>query len=99
MFNVEIPNLPHITYNGTNKTTDKTIYQLPVETTSKIIHNVKITEHSPASKVWIPLRNAGEIPINKLDVQISKENGQKATGLQQDTHVSIQIEKREDIFN
>ena len=45
------------------------------------------------------LRNAGEIPINKLDVQISKENGQKATGLQQDTHVSIQIEKREDIFN
>jgi hypothetical protein len=99
VFNVEIPNLPHITYNGTNNTTDKTIYQLPVETTSKIIHNVKITEHSPASKVWIPLRNAGEIPINKLDVQISKENGQKATGLQQDTHVSIQIEKREDIFN
>lgn len=99
VFNVEIPNLPHITYNGTNKTTDKTIYQLPVETTSRTIHNVKITEHSPASKVWIPLRNAGEIPINKLDVQISKENGQKATGLQQDTHVSIQIEKREDIFN
>jgi len=99
VFNVEIPNLPHITYNGTNKTTDKTIYQLPVETTSRTIHNVKITEHSPASKVWIPLRNACEIPINKLDVQISKENGQKATGLQQDTHVSIQIEKREDIFN
>lgn len=99
VFNVEIPNLPHITYNGTNKTTDKTIYQLPVESTSRTIHNVKITEHSPASKVWIPLRNAGEIPINKLDVQISKENGQKATGLQQDTHVSIQIEKREDIFN
>lgn len=99
VYNVEITNLPHISYNGSNKTTDKTIYQLPIETQAKVTHNLKITEHSPASKVWIPLRNAGEIPINKLDVQISREDGTKALGLQPDTHISIQIEKREDIFN
>ena len=96
VFNVEITNLPHRTYNGTNRTIDKTIYQLPIETTSKIIHNLKITEHSPASKVWIPLNNAREIPMNQLDVQISKEDGKKADNLQQDTHISIQIEQKED---
>ena len=98
VFNVEVTNLPHRSYNGKNHSYDKTIYQLPVETTSKEIQGVKITEHSAEQKVWIPLNNAGEIPLNKLDIQISKEDGSKADNLQEDTHIVLQIEQRGDII-
>ncbi len=99
VFNVEVTNLPHRSYNGKNHSYDKTIYQLPVETTSKEIQGVKITEHSAEQKVWIPLNNPGEIPISKLDIQISKEDGKKADNLQPDTHIVLQIEQRDDIFS
>ena len=98
VFNVEVTNLPHRSYNGKNHSYDKTIYQLPVETTSKEIQGVKITEHSAEQKVWIPLNNPGEIPISKLDIQISKEDGKKADNLQADTHLVLQIEQRGDII-
>ena len=98
VFNVEVTNLPHRSFNGKSRTIDKTIYQLPVEVSSKIVHNIKVTEHSPASKVWIPLNNPMTMPLNQLDIQISKEDGKKAT-LQPDTHLALQIEKRTDIFN
>jgi len=98
VFNVEITNLPHRSFNGKNHSYDKTIYQLPVETTSKEIQGVKITEHSAEQKVWLPLNNPGEIPLQKLDIQISKEDGKKADNLQEDTHLVIQIEQRDDII-
>jgi len=98
VFNVEVTNLPHRSFNGKNHSYDKTIYQLPVETTSKEIQGVKITEHSAEQRVWLPLNNPGEIPIKKLDIQISKEDGRKADNLQPDTHVVLQIEQREDIL-
>ena len=98
VFNVEITNLPHRSLNGKNHSYDKTIYQLPVETTSKEIQGVKITEHSAEQRVWIPLNNAGELPISKLDVQISKEDGTKAENLRPDTHLVLQIEQRNDII-
>ena len=98
VLNVEIPNLPHRTFNGTNNTIDKTIYQLPVESRI-IVGDNKITEHSPATKVWLPLNNPMEIPLNRLEVQISSEDGKKITHLSNDTHVSIQIESRNSIFN
>ena len=98
VLNVEIPNLPHRTFNGTNNTIDKTIYQLPVES-KNIVGNDKITEHSPATKVWIPLNNPMEIPLNRLEVQISSEDGKKVTHLSNDTHVSVQIENKNSIFN
>ncbi len=97
VFNVEVTNLPHRTLNGKNRSYDKTIYQLPVEQGLEK-NNLKITEHSPASKVWIPLNNPGEIPCNQLDIQISKEDGKKADNLQPDTHISIQIETRDGIL-
>jgi len=97
VFNVEVTNLPHRTLNGKNRSYDKTIYQLPLEAGIEK-NNLKITEHSPASKVWIPLNNPGEMPINQLDIQISKENGQKADNLQPDTHVVIQIETKNEIL-
>lgn len=98
VFNVEITNLPHRSLNGKNHSYDKTIYQLPVETTSKEIQGVKITEHNAEQKVWIPLNNAGDIPISKLDIQISKEDGTKAENLRPDTHLVLQIEQRNDII-
>lgn len=97
VFNVEVVNLPHRTLNGKNRSYDKTIYQLPVEQGIEK-NNLKITEHSPASKVWIPLNNPGEIPCNQLDIQISKEDGTKADNLKPDTHLSIQIETRDGIL-
>ncbi len=93
-FSVEVTNLPHRSYNGKNRSTDKTIYVLPVEQGIEK-NNLKIVEHSPHAKVWIPLNNAGNIPLNELAIQISKENGTKADNLQPDTHLSIQIETRE----
>jgi len=98
VYNVEVTNLTHRTFNGKTRSLDKTIYQLPVEASSKIIHNIKVTEHSPASKVWVELNNPADIPMNQLDIQISRENGTKAT-LQPDTHLSLEIKQRENIFN
>lgn len=97
VFNVEIKNLPHRSINGVNKSFDKTIYQIPVEQGIKK-NNLTIHEHSPANKVWIPLKNPGELPLNQIEVQISKNDGKKAEGLVTDTHLVIQVETREDIL-
>ncbi|GAF83286.1 unnamed protein product, partial [marine sediment metagenome] len=77
IYNVEIQNLPHRSYNGKTKSIDKTIYQLPIESTNDS-HGNKITELTVPQKVWIPMNNPGIIPINRLDVQISNEDGTKA---------------------
>lgn len=97
IFNIEIKNLPHRSMNGVNKSFDKTIYQIPIEQ-GVIKNNLTIHEHSPANKVWIPLKNPGELPLNQIEVQISQSDGKKATGLNHETHLVLQIEKREDIL-
>ena len=97
-YNVEIRNLPHRSLNGVNHSWDKTIYQLPLETKSKIISNLKITEHESPQKIWISLQNPCPIPISSLDIQISQTDGQKADNLLADTHLVIQIEQKNDII-
>lgn len=103
--NIEITNLPHRSYNGTNRSVDKTIYQLPQISNRLDVDDIDIVEFSPATKVWCELNNPAEIPLNQLEVQISDEFGKKmptsGSGalLKQETHLTIEIKNRNDIIN
>lgn len=99
--NIEITNLTHKCLNGTNKSNDKTIYQLPMISNTEEIGNNEIVEFTPPSKVWLSLNNPGPIYLNKMDVQISNTDGTKVdtTILKQDTLVSIQIENDKNLLN
>ncbi len=100
VMNVEITNLPHRTLNGANKSYDKTIYQIPMIQHTEEVGNDEIIECTPPSKVWIPLNNAMEIPLNKLDVQISSVDGKKIENLlRDDTNITIQIEDNINLLN
>ena len=99
--NIEIPNLPHRTYNGTNTSIDKTIYQMPLVNHSTAIDNLEILEVIPATKVWLELNNPGEIPLNRLDVQLSDVFGKKLNQLNysQPTNIVIEIKNNDDVIN
>jgi len=97
--NVEITNLTHRTLNGASKSYDKTIYQIPTIAFNEEIGNQEIVEFCPPSKVWIPLNNAMEIPLNKLDVLIASVDGKKVETLSQETNISIQIEDNVNLLN
>lgn len=98
--NIEITNLPHRTLNGANKSYDKTIYQMPMIQHAVEVGNDEIVECIPPSKVWIPLNNSMDIPINKLDVQLSTVDGKKLNNiLRQDTNITIQIEDNVNLLN
>tara|TARA_R110002153_G_scaffold1957_8_gene9661 strand:- start:79 stop:3336 length:3258 start_codon:yes stop_codon:yes gene_type:complete len=100
VMNVEITNLPHRTLNGANKSYDKTIYQMPMIQHTEEVGNDEIIECTPPSKVWIPLNNAMEIPLNRLDVQISTVDGKKIQNLlRDDTNITIQIEDNINLLN
>tara|TARA_R110000822_G_scaffold929_2_gene4014 strand:+ start:796 stop:3798 length:3003 start_codon:yes stop_codon:yes gene_type:complete len=99
--NIEITNLTHRCLNGTNKSNDKTIYQLPMISNTEEIGNNEIVEFTPPSKVWLSLNNPGSIYLNKMDIQISNTDGTKVstTVLKQDTLISIQIENDKNLLN
>ena len=96
---VQIENLTHRSLNGSNKSWDKTIYQIPTIAFTSEIGNQEIVEFAPPSKVWLPLDNAMEIPLNKLDVLISTVDGLKVETLSQETNISIQIEDNVNLLN
>ena len=98
--NIEITNLPHRTLNGANKSWDKTIYQMPMISHTQEVNNDEIIECVPPRAVWIPLNNAMDIPLNKLDVQISSVDGKKIENiLRQETNITIQIENNTALLN
>ncbi len=97
--NIEITNLTHRTLNGASKSWDKTIYQIPTVAFNEEIGNQEVVEFAPPSKVWIPLDNAMEIPLNKLDVLIATVDGKKVETLHQETNISIQIENNPALLN
>ena len=99
--NIEITNLPHRTYNGANKNIDKTIYQLPTITNVEAKGGNEIIEFCPPSKTWIPLQNAGLMPLNQLDVQLSDVDGRliATTEIKQETNLLIQIENNPALLN
>ena len=98
--NIELTNLPHRSYNGTNGSVDKTIYQMPL-TTTQTLDNLKILEVIPPTKVWCELNNPGEIPLNRLEIQLSDSSGKKLDINQysQPTNIVVEIKNKEDIIN
>ena len=99
--NVEITNLPHRTYNGTNGSLDKTIYQMPLVAEKEVKDNLEILEVIPPTKVWLELNNPGEIPLNRLEVQLSDTSGKKLNNAiyQQPTNIVVEIKNNDDIIN
>ena len=91
IFNVEIKNLPHRTYNGTINTFDKTIYTVGSLINGKTIENKRVIELYPPQKTFVELNNAGDLVLNQLEVQISDEFGIQETDLQQETHLTLEI--------
>ena len=91
IFNVEIKNLPHRTYNGVTGNLDKTIYQMGSLLEGKTIEGDRIIEHYPREKIRVPLHNGGELILNQLDVQISDEFGKQETDLKQTTNLTLEI--------
>ena len=104
IINVEIPNLPHRSYNGVSKTQDKTIYQIPingVNNPKKTRENLDMVGAYPPTKTWIPLNNPGEIPLNQLQVKLSDIEGKQLTtqDVQQETNVVVEIKSRGEIIS
>lgn len=92
IFNIEIKNLPHRTYNGTIGNFDKTIYQIGSLIEGKTIEGDRYIEHYPREKIRIPLENSGDIILNQLEVQISDEFGIQETDLKEQTNITIEIQ-------
>lgn len=98
VMNVEITNLPHLSYNGANHQVDKTIYQIPAVGVDRVnVDNIDVIEVTPPNKVWIDLNNTSEIPINKLDVQISDKLGKKIENLKPSTNISLEIQSKNNV--
>ena len=73
---------------------------MPMIQHTEEVGNDEIIECTPPSKVWIPLNNAMEIPLNRLDVQISTVDGKKIQNLlRDDTNITIQIEDNINLLN
>ncbi len=100
---IEIPNLPHRSYNGVTKTQDKTIGVVPVTglNANRLERdNLNIITAYPPSKNWIPLNNPGQIPLNELQVKLIDVRGKEldASEIVQETSVSIEIKQKNEIF-
>ena len=93
ILDVQITNLPHRSYNGTNHMNDKTIYRVLNRGNENVteLNSVRISEIDVPQRVYIPLENGSEYHINKLDVKITDVDGKEETDLTEDTYVSVEI--------
>ena len=94
--NIEVTNLTHRTFNGTNGSIDKTIYQMPLKPQGDVLDNLEIIEDFPNQKVWLDLNNPSEIPLTRLDVQLSDTTGRKLSNIVYTQPTNIVIEIRND---
>ena len=93
ILDVQITNLPHRSFNGTNHMNDKTIYRVLNRGNENVteLNSVRISEIDVPQRVYIPLENGSEYHINKLDVKITDVDGKEETDLTEDTYVSVEI--------
>ena len=101
--NVEIPNLPHRTINGVNRSQDKTIGQIPITGLNADRldrNNLDVISAYPPTKNFIPLNNAGEIPINELHVRLTDIKGVEIPALEiaQETNIQLEIKSSNELF-
>jgi hypothetical protein len=101
--NIQIPNLPHKSYNGVNGSQDKTIGQVPITglNANRLERNNLdvITAYTPTAN-YIALNNAGEIPLNELHVRLCDIKGVEipAVEIAQETNIQLEIKSRNEIF-
>jgi len=93
ILDIQVTNLPHRSYNGTNHMNDKTIYRVLNRGNENVtnLNSVRISEIDVPQRVYIPLDNGSEYHINKLDVKITDVNGIEEADLTEDTYVSVEI--------
>ena len=53
----------------------------------------------PKHKIWIPLHNAVELPINSLHIKIADAAMREVEDLVGDTHIHIEISQKDEIFS
>ena len=90
VMNVNIENLPHTTYNGQTHTQTKSIYQLPQNITKNIEASTEYLDFVVPERVYIPLNNIAEFPVNELHVRITDANNETEENLTA-TNILIEI--------
>ena len=99
IYNICIENLPHRTLNGRTRNLCKSIYEaLHNENQNTVKGDSELINIVPPKKIWIPLNNAGEIPLNEFHVRITNGQMIEATDLIGDTHIHMEIKSRDEIF-
>ena len=100
VYNICIENLPHRTFNGRTRNLCKSILEvLHNETTNTLKGDTELINFIPKHKIWIPLNNAGEMPINELHVRITDGAMIEVEDLVGDTHIHLEIKPRQEIFS
>lgn len=100
VYNICIENLPHRTFNGRSRNLCKSILEVLHNETENITKgDVELINVVPKHKIWIPLNNAGEMPINELHCRITDGAMVEVTDLVGDTHIHLEIKSREEIFS
>ena len=100
VYNINIENLPHRTINGRTNNISKSIYEiLHNETHNTIKGDTELINFVPRHKIWIPLKNAGQMIVNNLHVKITDAAMKEVKDLVGDTHIHIEIAPREEIFS
>ena len=97
--NVEVTNLPMRSFNGRSHNISKSIYAVPLNNSEiRKVGDIDLLGFVPPQKIWHPLHNSMEIPLNELEVKITDEACRTLTTLKGPTSVAIEIKPREDIF-
>ena len=100
VYNINIENLPHRTINGRTNNISKSIYEiLHNETQNTIKGDTELINFVPRHKIWIPLKNAGQMIVNNLHVKITDAAMKEVKDLVGDTHIHIEITPREEIIS
>ena len=99
IYNICIENLPHRTLNGRTRNLCKSIYEaLHNENQNIVKGNTELINIVPPKKIWIPLNNAGEMPLNEFHVRITNGQMIETSDLIGDTHIHLEIKSRDEIF-
>lgn len=69
---------------------------MPLKPQGDVLDNLEIIEDFPNQKVWLDLNNPSEIPLTRLDVQLSDTTGRKLSNIVYTQPTNIVIEIRND---
>mgnify|MGYP003650455971 CR=1 FL=1 len=100
IYNICIENLPHRTFNGRTRNLCKSIHEvLHNETNNTFRGNNELINVVPKQKIWIPLNNGGDLPINEIHCRITDGALIEAVDLIGNTHIHLEIKQKDEIFS